>query len=169
MTGGWRRVAYLNTNDTITPQCPTGLEVRTSPPSCRLPTSIVDGCSSIVTYQTEGSYNCISGSIIAHQSGNPDAFTNPAGNTRSETTLDGNYVDGVSLTYGNKGNHIWTFTATVLNIGNDKCNNSKPNFVGDDYSCEVTPQCGSNTNVCNRPLWGGVCRRGNILQASARA
>ena len=159
MTGGWRRVAYLNTNDTIIPQCPTGLEARTSPPSCRLPMSIVDGCSSIVTYQTEGSYNCISGRIIAYQSGNPDAFTNDNGNTRSETTLDGNYVDGVSLTYGNKGNHIWTFTAAIINTGHatncDKCNKLKPSFVADDYSCEVTPQCPVNTNVCHGPLWNG--------------
>ena len=159
MTGGWRRVAYLNTDDTIMPQCPNGLEARTTPPSCRLPASIVDGCSSVKTYQTEGSYNCISGRIIAHQSGNPDAFTKGDGNTRSETTLDGNYVDGVSLTYGNNSNHIWTFTAAIINTGQAtncyKCNNLKPSFVADDYSCEVTPQCFSNTNVCHGPLWNG--------------
>ena len=152
MTGGWRRVAYLNTSE-----CPHGLVKRTSPPSCRLPLSIVDGCSSIVTYQTEGSYNCISGSIIAHQSGNPDAFTNGLRGSRSEITLGGNYVDGVSLTYGNKTKHIWTFTAVVSEDGIDcgRCNTLKPLFVGNNYSCEVTRLCGSNTNVCNGPLWDG--------------
>jgi len=28
-------------------------------------------------------------------------------------TMKGNYVDGVSLTYGCPSNHIWTFTASI--------------------------------------------------------
>ena len=152
MTGGWRRVGYLNTSE-----CPHGLVKRTSPPSCTLPDSIMDGCSSIVTYQTEGSYNCISGSIIARQSGNPDAFTDGLRVSRSEIKLDGNYVDGVSLTYGNKTKHIWTFTAVVSegDIDCGRCSTLKPQFVGNNYSCEVTRLCLSNTNVCNGPLWDG--------------
>ena len=99
----------------MTPLClisPIGLEARTDPP-CRL--RVIDsGCSSVETYQTEGSYNYISGRIIAQQSGNPDGFTNGDGDTRSETTLDGNYVDGVSPTYGNKSNHIMTSAAASI-------------------------------------------------------
>ena len=41
---------------------------------------------------------------IGYQIGEPVAFAG-----RRSGTLDGSYVDGVSLTYGSPRQHIWTF------------------------------------------------------------
>ena len=159
--GTWRRVAYLNTSSSSPLQCPSGLEARSDPTSCRRNISDA-GCSS-VTYHVEGSpYNCISGRLVAHQSGYPDAFTSPSGASRNgNPSLEGNYVDGISLTYGsNPRNHIWTFTAgldfsgTTIQCAN--CDHHKPSMiVGSDYSCEINGPCSSGTSVCNEPLWDG--------------
>ena len=40
----------------------------------------------------------------------PDAFGAFFGRTSSEP-LSGNYVDGVSITYGTPPNHLWTYVA----------------------------------------------------------
>ena len=67
-------------------------------------------------------------------------------------TIDGYYVDGVSLTRGGTGSrqHIWTFAAGLTEVDNkcyniylsDMCPcdtynyNHVPAFVGDDFFCE---------------------------------
>ena len=59
-------------------------------------------------------------------------------------SIDGPYVDGVSLTYGSPRQHIWTFAAGQSEFSNvnDNCpcdvtiNITIPPFVGGDYFCE---------------------------------
>ena len=63
-------------------------------------------------------------------------------------TIDDNYVDGVSLSYGmSPRNHVWTLAATVPQhsrmAGCTSCNYLVPRFVGSDYSCQRVPDCNS--------------------------
>ena len=67
-------------------------------------------------------------------------------------SLDGNYVDGVSITYGTPPSHIWTYaagnsetrstTSLAIVIASDcPCNtnvniSNVPSYVGSDYYCE---------------------------------
>ena len=110
--GWWRRTAYLNTSDSNPVQCPSGLEARNEPPLCRHALSTA-GCSSANYRSNNISYSRIYGGIVARYSGSPDGFQHFGGN-RNNPTLEDNYVDGVSLTYGmNNRTHIWTFAASV--------------------------------------------------------
>ena len=94
--------------------------------------------------------------------GDPDAFANPTGMART-ASLSGNYVDGVSITYGTPPTHIWTYAAGASVSSNSKygcpCNTEPgvqpPTFVGTDYYCETgTTQSGSWCT--NDPLWDGM-------------
>ena len=140
-------------------QCPSGLEVRSDPPSCRR-IGYDAGCSSVI-YQTNGiSYSQIYGKIHARYSGSPDGFQYHGGH-RNNPTLEDNYVDGVSLTYGtNNRTHIWTFAASInLHAGGCAvCNRERPGYIGMHYSCELDEQCYQSL-ACNlNQLWdGGQC------------
>ena len=73
------------------------------------------------------SYSHICGTVEGSYFGTPEGF---AGSGRSSTTIDNNYVDGISLTYGSPSHrtHIWTFSA----CGGD-CTAKVPEFVGSNY------------------------------------
>jgi hypothetical protein len=78
-----------------------------------------------------------------------------------DPTIDGNYVDGVSLTHGHPHQHIWTFAARV----SESCSctvgrASPPSFVGTDYFCDSNTKlwqgCTASNNSCcsfNNPPW----------------
>ena len=143
-TGGWRRVAYLNTSGSDPVRCPNSLEVRSDPNSC-IRSEYLPGCSS-VNYHSYGiSYSQICGRVHAHRFGSLDGFQN-FGYDRNNATLEGNYVDGVSLTYGRSPrSHIWTFAASI-NINSDGClvcDRERPGYIGREYSCELLPRCTS--------------------------
>ena len=113
-TGGWTRVAYLNMTDP-SQQCPSAwtLQTRSSEPRrlCGRTSTTSASCDS-VTYSTFGiNYSHVCGRVIGYQSRAPDAFRNQ----RSQT-IEGYYVDGVSLTHGSSGSrqHIWTFAAGAV-------------------------------------------------------
>ena len=60
-------------------------------------------------FQTFGMYSQVCGYARAYASqGDPDAFANPTEMART-ASLSGNYVDGVSITYGTPPTHIWTY------------------------------------------------------------
>ena len=112
-TGGWVRVTYLNMTDP-SQQCPSiwTLQTRSSEPRrlCGL-TRSGHGCES-VTYSTFGmNYSHVCGRVIAYQHSTTDAFLNLA-----SQTLEGYYVDGVSLTHGSPGSrqHVWTFAGGIV-------------------------------------------------------
>ena len=136
LTGGWRRVAYLNLSDQENNGCPSGFEYHNSM-SCRRSSSSV-GCSP-VTYETNGiSYSQVCGTVIAQGINTPDGFRN--------RKIGQNYVDGISLTYGSPRNHLWSYP--VLHNGNcNDCTNEKPNFVFSNYFC-FSPDCSSGM-VCS--------------------
>ena len=71
---------------------------------CPIPTSIINNdnnphCSSVLFPSHGFSYSKVCGMIRAYQKGTPDVFRNHGG-LRNPPTLDFNYVDGISLTYG---------------------------------------------------------------------
>ena len=114
------------------------------------------------------SYSQVCGQLRGYQFGSPDAFYNTYGNP--SRTIDSQYVDGVSITYGSalSRKHIWTYANGVnlvysgglhLHV-NCPCNTNNsvvlPLFVGSDYYCET----GDNDYTCcnvilysNDTLW----------------
>ncbi len=127
MTGGLTRIATLNPLNKS--QYCTG-DISVNEDGC-YKTSPMPGCSEFVfsMFNLNLSYTHICGIAEGSYFGAPDGF---AGSRRSSTTtIDENYVDGISLTYGNPSHrtHIWTFSA----CGGD-CTATVPDFVGNHYS-----------------------------------
>ena len=157
--GGWKRIAYLNTEENLV-TCPDGFEVRndtSNPPLCRR-TNTSAGCSSVIFPSSGMSYSQVCGTVRVHPAGTPDAFFFIK---RNDQSVNQNYVDGVSLTYGNNSNrnHIWTYTSATrhrilntLHSGCEICNHNKPTFIGTDFTCTIA-SC-DDENVCRRTLWG---------------
>lgn len=104
-------------------------------------------------------YSQVCGRIIGYGIGSPNAFFS------STHSIDSPYVDGVSITYGNPRQHIWTFAGTwddtqtnptficpCTNINVNSTISPVPSFVGDDYFCETGVPTGSNTI---NAIWDG--------------
>ena len=163
-SGGWMRVAHLDMTDP-THHCPTGLRHIGSPK--RTCGRLGSGCYS-TTYSVDGiSYSRVCGRIKAYQYYSPNAFS-PYYNNRA-VTIDGLYVDGISLTHGqNPRKHIWTFANALDEIRRDQnscpCTKTSPQFtglvppfIGEDYFCDT----GSRYHFQNQfytedPLWDGA-------------
>ena len=162
-TTGWTRVASLNTSDP-SQQCPGEwiLQTYSSEPRrlCGRGSSGV-GCLSAV-YSTYGiSYNHVCGKVIGYGYRSPDAFD------YGSQTIEGHYVDGVSLTHGSPGarQHIWTFAAGLSETVHPyvlltcPCvgGTAAPTFIGNDYFCESGNPATTYTNIlyASDPLWDG--------------
>ena len=103
---GWMRVANLDMTDP-TQQCPDGFRLidRTEPPlrTCGRPAGHSDGCVS-TTFPVHGiEYSRLCGRIVGYQFGSPSGF-----NTL-ESSIDRDYMAGISLTHGLPRQHIWSF------------------------------------------------------------
>ena len=158
--GKWRRIAYLNINEN--PEaCSDEFEVisdNPNPPLCRrMDTSA--GCSSMVYPSNGMSYSQVCGAVRVHPARTPDGFM-----PRNGQSVNENYVDGVSLTYGTSSNrnHIWTYTAAVtIGGGNRECGNcnEKPRSTATNFTC-TTAYC-DNANTCFIPdtLWGSEAQQ----------
>ena len=163
-TGGWMRVAYL---DMTNPShyCPTGFRnIDTPKRTCG---RLGSGCYSVIYALDKLSYSRVCGRIIAYQHYSPNAFY-PYYNNRA-LTVDGNYVDGVSLTHGrNPRQHIWTFANAIDETRSDAyvCPCTKtdttftgaiPPFVGDDYFCDTGSRYAIQDQFYDQdPLWDGA-------------
>ena len=162
---GWRRVAYLNMSDS-SQQCPSVWQEITTPHRVCGRRSTRASCEGL-TYSTGSEqYDQVCGRIIGYELSTPDAFH---GSSRS---IDSNYLDGVSVTYGSPRQHIWSF-AGGLDEGNTvypqftcPCvtgstgGNNIPSFVGKNYFCEagITRWNGRITGTFwpnGDPLWDG--------------
>ena len=130
ITGGWSRLAYLNIHEPGA-QCPTGLKQKHDPLSCAR-SEIEGGCSSVMYTIGPMPYTHICGKINGIQYRGLDGFTKYTSIRPKNPTIDDNYVDGISLTYGNAGSrsHIWTFVASPCSLSEQ----SIPQFVGNHYS-----------------------------------
>ncbi len=126
-TGGLTRAFVLN-REAKAQYC-TG-DVKSDDIGC-VRTSSEPGCSEMsfpLSKDTPFSNLCVraGGSFF----GSTDGYH---GTERSvNTTIDDNYVDGISLTcnISSQRNHLWTFSARVAN-----CSQGVPDFVGTNHSC----------------------------------
>ena len=163
-TGGWRRVVYLNFTDPNT-TCPSGWQLTShSKRTCgRVSTSA--SCDSVTFSVSGGDYTRVCGRIIAYQDKTTDALGHYARGV--VTTIDGPYVDGVSLTHGSPQQHIWTFAAGFSEVQDRNrrwacpcdatINITIPPFVGGDYFCESGRHQGDPREIFypDDPLWDG--------------
>ena len=155
--GGWTRVFQLNATDPSS-QCPAGFSL-TTPDGVSIctRTDTAAGCTGTSTDNIAHSYTQVCGLVRGYSFGGPDAF-GAFGRTASEP-LSGNYVDGVSITYGTPLNHLWTYAAGNSETGEGTadcpCNSNGdtsaiPSYIGSDYYCEARSGTGSD------PLWDGM-------------
>ena len=163
--GGWMRVYSFNITDNIG-TCPIGLNTITSPR--KLCGKSSSRCVSVMFPVQGVEYSQVCGKIIGFQDGTPDAFFRFSA---YQTTVDTNYIDGISLTHGQSPRqHIWTFVAALHEAENHPlsvcpCSNihsthihNVPSFLGHDYFCDT----GSRGNTQFRtfygddPLWDGA-------------
>ena len=87
---------------------------------------------------------------------------------RSSRSLDGVYVDGISITSGNPHKHVWTYAVGLGNQhrfahANCPCaiypGPNPPAFVGNHYYYESGNKEMVNGVYINDPLWdGGGCK-----------
>ena len=149
VTGGLTRVAILN-NETRRQLCTDNFTTTDENTRCVRSTEDA-GCSTIVFPVMNIPYSHICGTVQAFWFGTPDGFT---GSERSSTTtINDNYVDGISLTYGTSNKtHIWTFIADSFQ-NNQNPPRQVPGYVGDHYSClNYMSLCTSNARLCYSPF-----------------
>ena len=128
------------------------------------------GCIS-ATFSTGGlRYSKVCGRAIGYQYGTTDAFSA----RQSGITLEENYVDGLSVTYGRQPRqHIWTYASGVVEgqnmhfAANCPCSNNPgtaaPAYLGDNWNCESGNSDSSPGGglFFNDPLWDGQDCEGN--------
>ena len=143
ITGGWTRAAFIDMTDESS-VCPENLTytVQSSIRMCGSLNNMV-GCSSSVTFSTHMiPYTKVCGRARGYQYSSPDAFHHGQAGGQ---TIDGYYVDGLSVTHGSPRNHIWTFAAGLSKLTyypdyNCPCavnpGPASPPFVGSNYFCE---------------------------------
>jgi len=164
--GGWMKIADLNTKSENA--CPGGWTSYKS--YCT--GGQAAGCYSTNFTTVSTSYSKICGKVLGYQQKTMDGFYPSAyayGRVNgyipktSSRSLDGVYVDGVSVTCGNPCKHVWTYAATghdakKYQIYNCPCAEypgpDPPIFVGSHYYCKSGPT--------GTLLWDGVgCRPEN--------
>ena len=155
--GNWRRVFNLNTSRSDQ-TCPGQWNLVTSP--VRGCAGASSSCRSAFSDNISTTYSKVCGRIIGEGVATPDAFLSSTGNT-----IEGNYLDGVSVTHGSPGSrtHIWTLGAG--HPDRCPCDNSDrdiarlpPAEVGDNYFCDRADEldrlwtgesCASNNPCCS--------------------
>ena len=164
--GGWMRIAHIDMNQP-NGQCPSPLVdhqyANINHGLCGRPAGLSPGCSS-VSFKTFGyNFTAVCGQAKGYQYGSPDAFNN-------NENINGAYVDGLSITYGNPRMHIWSYAGGLEQRDGHApvefvcpCNQgltiSTPLFVGNDYYCEsgvpLNQHWQHNVLYANDALWDG--------------
>ena len=123
------------------------------------------GCGSMMFKSFGLTYSQVCGYVRGYSFGTVDAFV--VG--RFNQPLSGNYVDGVSISYGNPPDqHVWTCAAGQQENGshpsNCPCNTlpgiGPPSYIGSSYYCESGSPSDSSfklfTWYTSDPLWDGM-------------
>ena len=159
--GVWKKIVYLNMSDP-SQQCPKGWRGYSNPVRCcGRPVTSRSTCAPVY-FSTNGmQYSKVCGRAIGYQKGSPDGF----GSTDFDTTLDGIYADGISMTHGNPRTHIWTFAVGLYTGENRNQNNcpceggrQQPAFVGGNFFCgsgDHDAQIELRKFYDKDPLWDG--------------
>ena len=166
--GGWMKVVKFDVSYSDQ-SCPSGLRLLTDTRRRCAKHGDSAGCGS-TTFPLHGiGYQKVCGNIIGFQVRSTDAFW--AYHDNHGLTIDGTYVDGVSLTNGrNPRRHIWTFTSAYGEIQYHKqhyfacpCSyrylsghSDIPPFVGNDYFCDSGNRGTYTHSVRTDPLWDGA-------------
>ena len=170
--GGWMRIADIDTSRGD--PCPSGWTNYTN--SYCTGDSAAD-CYSAHFSTNSTSYSKVCGKVLGYQKGTMDGFFPYAyahgevsyyRPTVSSRSLDGVYVDGISITSGNPRKHVWTY---VVGTSDDhkpyqqlNCPCAKypgpdpPTYVGNHYYCESGNTGTHHTNVIydDDLLWDGA-------------
>ena len=158
--GGWTRVAQFDTSQGDA--CPPGWNLTTTPgdnPNNVCQSGITDaGCHSTIFITYNISFYKICGEVRGYQKGNTNAFRS------SEESIDGCYVDGVSIMLGYPRKHVWTYA--IGRSDTDSINHStcpcatetepdSPSFVSDHYYCESGNTGGYDATAyyTSDPVW----------------
>ena len=164
--GGWTRLAYLNMSD-ATQNCPFGFRLYQSGGvrACGRPVSNSGSCVSVQFPSNGISYSQVCGRVVGYQYASPDAVNNGYGSNHNN--LNGDYVDGVSITRGSPRQHVWTLMAGNYEaIYNDPFNcpcstgstQQVQSFIGNHYFCE-SGIAGTDSYQAllytSDPLWDG--------------
>ena len=171
-------VAYLDTN--VSPTCPTNLtkyevdgKIFCGRHNDSQPINLIP-CDS-VSYPTKGiKYSNICGRAVGYTHGpSTGAFRwSTSSYYYSDTSIDGLYVSGVTITRGpaNDRTHVWTYASGYGEDGQNSqggspCNtrgSASPIFVGDNYFCETaTVHAPQNQWYTNYTMWQGNCYEGS--------
>ena len=159
ITGGWMRAAYIDMTDESN-TCPENLNytVVNSTRMCRAAHTVQQGstCTSVIYPAHSVAYTMVCGRVRGYHYYTNEGFV-------GGTSVDGYYVDGLSVTHGSPRNHIWTFAVGRSKEYNSGTNcpcaspypgNSAPSFVGEKYFCE-SGRTGQTQNqwYLDDPLW----------------
>ena len=144
--------------------CPSNLNTFTynSKQYCRR--SVDVGCSSVYFDNLGKEIREVCGMIEAYQWYTLDAFY-----ASSSQTIDGPYMDGISITQGSPRQHIWSYAVGLQENSRQTHNNYKcpcsstgsgtvspPSFVGGDYYCDTGNIAPTHTQVVYPDrLWDG--------------
>ena len=156
LEGGWMQVANLEMTRDET--CPGEWELITAPR--RLCQANEVGCHSANFSAVNVTYEHICGQVKAYQKGSTDAF-----NVR-RSSVDSQYVDGISITLGSPRKHVWTFASGIsdhvsYSSANCPCATvpgpNAPAFVGNNFYCESGNSGALNFDpyYLSDPLWDG--------------
>ena len=167
ISGGWMKVASFNV-DNSSHSCPSGLRLLTDiKRRCVMPSDSA-GCASSMFDIHNISYQRVCEKVIGYQEGSTDPFANY---NSIQNSIEGAYVDGVSLTHGhNPHHHIWTFASAVdesdhhgtslyvCPCTNYKTTTVQTTFIGNNYFCDPGSQEVHEWNCLYHedPLWDGV-------------
>ena len=163
--GAWMKVASYNYSDPST-ACPGDWNLITSPVRSCGRSSPSGSCASAVFPTNSIEFSSVCGRVITIQFGSPSAFYQY--HRQSQKSIDDYYVDGVSITYGNPRQHVWTFVAYPSDHRTyswDLCPCSQPSlnvpspppFVGKNYFCDTAaPTCCHTRYYPDDPLWDAV-------------
>ena len=167
VSGPWMRVVDFNADNT-SHSCPSGLQLFTNiRRRCGIP-SYGAGCASTMFGVHGIPYQKACGKVIGYQAGSTDAFNY----RQRHISIDGNYVDGFSLTHGhNPRHHVWTFSAASDETGTYRFRHSicpcihssgitapVPSFIGSSYFCDTGSRYlfQNGRFYGNDPLWDGA-------------
>ena len=158
--GGWMRIANLDAANSEF--CPSGWSHITDPVSACIASDSDAGCHSS-NFSTFGiPYSKVCGMAVGIQDSSTDGFAALHFPSRS---INGPYVDGLSITYGTPRRHVWTY-----GIGNFDARSGlrtvcpcavptgelPPSFVHNNYYCESGRASSNDPGVfMDDPVWDG--------------
>ena len=161
--GGWTKIAHFNAMKANT--CPKGFTLHKQGKfkACGRMATKTSSCQSL-NFPVGFDYQRVCGKVFGHQLGHTSALNDGA------TTIDGPYVDGISLTHGSPRKHIWTFMSSFSAIQakyaklNCPCSKGSvqkvPSFIGSNYFCESGLHTKWNqkyyTKMFPDRLWNGI-------------